>query len=85
MRALDKKLLRDVWRMRVHALGVALVLGCGLSVMVMAIGMRGSMERTRAAYYAERYMADLAVSAVLRSALHRTWPLRPACRQSRRV
>jgi putative ABC transport system permease protein len=64
MRALDKKLFRDVWRMRVHALGVALVLGCGLSVMVMAVGMRGSMERTRATYYAERHMADLAVSAV---------------------
>lgn len=64
MRALDKKLLRDVWRLRVHALGVALVLGCGLSVMVMAVGMRGSMERTRAAYYTERHMADLAVSAV---------------------
>lgn len=64
MRALDKKLLRDVWRMRLHAAGVALVLGCGLSVLVMAVGMRGSMERTRAAYYAERHMADLAVSLV---------------------
>ncbi|MBX3511280.1 MAG: FtsX-like permease family protein [Hyphomonadaceae bacterium] len=64
MRALDKKLFRDVWRMRMHAVGVALVLGCGLSVMVMAVGMRGSMERTRAAYYAERHMADVAVSLV---------------------
>lgn len=64
MRTLDKKLFRDVWRMRLHAVGVALVLGCGLSVLVMAVGMRGSMERTRAAYYAERHMADLAVSLV---------------------
>ncbi len=64
MRALDKKLLRDVWRMRLHAAGVALVLACGLSVFVMAVGMRGSMERTRAAYYTERNMADLAVSLV---------------------
>ncbi len=64
MRALDKKLFRDVWRMRLHAAGVALVLGCGLSILVMAVGMRGSMERTRAAYYAERHMADLAVSLV---------------------
>lgn len=64
MRALDKKLFRDVWRMRLHAAGVALVLACGLSVLVMAVGMRGSMERTRAAYYAERHMADLAVSLV---------------------
>lgn len=64
MRALDKKLLRDVWRMRLHAAGVALVLACGLSIFVMAVGMRGSMERTRATYYAERHMADLAVSLV---------------------
>lgn len=64
MSTLDTKLLRDVWRMRLHALGVALVLGCGLSVLVMAVGMRDSMERTRASYYAERRMADLAASAV---------------------
>jgi putative ABC transport system permease protein len=64
MRALDRKLLRDIWRMRLHALGVILVLACGLSVFVMSIGMRGSLERTRDAYYAEKRMADLAVSIV---------------------
>lgn len=64
MTALDKKLLRDIWRLRLHALGVVLVLSCGLAVFVMAVGMRGSLERTRALYYAERGMADLAVSVV---------------------
>ena len=64
VRALDKKLLRDVWRMRLHAIGVILVLACGLSVFIMAVGMRGSLERTRAQYYAERKMADLALSVV---------------------
>lgn len=64
MQALDKKLWRDIWRMRLHAAGVALVLACGLSIFIMAVGMRGSMERTRARYYAERHMADLAVSLV---------------------
>lgn len=64
VRALDKKLLRDVWRMRLHAIGVILVLACGLAVFVMSIGMRGSLERTRDAYYADKRMADLAVSAV---------------------
>jgi putative ABC transport system permease protein len=62
MRALDKKLLRDIWRMRLHALGVVLVLACGLALFVMAVGMRESLERTRGAYYAEKHMADLAVS-----------------------
>jgi putative ABC transport system permease protein len=64
MRVLDKKLWRDIWRMRLHAAGVVLVLGCGLTIFVMAVGMRGSLERTRTAYYAERRMADLAVSLV---------------------
>jgi putative ABC transport system permease protein len=64
MHPLDKKLWRDIWRMRLHAAGVALVLACGLSIFIMAIGMRGSMERTRAEYYAQRHMADLAASLV---------------------
>jgi putative ABC transport system permease protein len=64
MRALNKKLWRDLWRMRAHAAAVMLVLACGLSVFVMAVGMRESLERTRADYYAERRMADLAVSLV---------------------
>jgi putative ABC transport system permease protein len=64
MGTLDRKLLRDIWRMRLHALGVIVVLACGLAVFVMSVGMRGSLERTRDAYYQDRRMADLAVSAV---------------------
>lgn len=62
MQVLDKKLLRDLWRMRLHALAVALVLGCGLSVFVMAVGMRESLAQTRQSYYASSRMADLAVA-----------------------
>lgn len=61
---LDRKLLRDVWRMRIHAAAVALVLGCGLSVYIMSVGMRGSLERTRADYYAAYRMMDLAADLV---------------------
>ncbi|MDZ4776854.1 MAG: FtsX-like permease family protein [Alphaproteobacteria bacterium] len=64
MRALDRKLWRDIWRMRLHATGVVLVLGCGLAMYIMAVGMRESLERTRADYYASNRMADLAVSLV---------------------
>ncbi|WP_395647894.1 ABC transporter permease [Terricaulis sp.] len=64
MRALDKKLFRDIWRMRVHAAGVILVLACGLAMFVMAVGMRETLERTRAEYYARQRMADLSVSVV---------------------
>lgn len=64
MRALDRKLWRDIWRMRLHAAGVVLVLGCGLALFIMAVGMRESLERTREDYYASNAMADLAVSIV---------------------
>jgi putative ABC transport system permease protein len=61
---LDRKMLRDMWRLRVQAVAVVLVLACGLSIYVMAIGMYASLERTRADYYTRNRMADLAVSLV---------------------
>ena len=61
---LDRKLLRDVWRMRIHAAAVALVLACGLSVYIMSAGMHASLERTRADYYAAYRMMDLATGVV---------------------
>lgn len=64
MPTLDRKLFRDLWRMRINAIAIALVLGCGLSIFVMAVGMRASLERTRLDYYAAQRMADLAVSLV---------------------
>jgi len=64
MRPLDAKVLRDIWRMRMHAAGIVMVLGCGLAVLVMAVGMRTTLEATLAQYYAERRMADLAVTLV---------------------
>lgn len=50
--------------MRINAIAVAMVLGCGLSIFVMAVGMRASLERTREEYYSKQHMADLAVSLV---------------------
>ncbi len=64
MRMLDRKVLRDLWRMRVNVIAIALVLGCGVAILVMAVGMRSSLERTRLSYYASHKMADLAVSLV---------------------
>lgn len=61
---LDRKLLRDVWRMRLHAAAIALVLACGLSVLIMAVGMRASLEQTRSDYYAAYRMMDLSASLV---------------------
>lgn len=64
MRALDRKLFRDLWRMRINAVAVILVLGCGLAVFVMAVGMRASLEQTRIDYYNAQRMADLSVGLI---------------------
>lgn len=61
---LDRKLLRDVWRMRLHAVAIALVLACGLSVLIMAVGMRASLDQTRSDYYAAYRMMDLSAGLV---------------------
>ncbi|SUS03330.1 conserved membrane hypothetical protein [uncultured Defluviicoccus sp.] len=64
MPVLDRKLWRDLWRMRINVVAIVLVLGCGVAILVMAVGMRESLERTRLEYYAAHKMADLAVTLV---------------------
>ncbi len=61
---LDRKLLRDLKRLRMQAIAVSSVLACGLALFVMATGMYGSLERARDGYYESARMADLAVSVV---------------------
>lgn len=61
---LDRKLLRDLKRLRAQAVAVSAVLACGVALFVMAIGMYDSLERARDRYYDSARMADLAVSLV---------------------
>ena len=61
---LDRKLLRDLKRLKAQAIAVSAVLACGVALFVMATGMYGSMERSRDHYYDSARMADVAVSVV---------------------
>jgi len=61
---LDRKLLRDLKRLRTQAIAVSAVLACGVALFVMATGMYDSLERARDQYYDSARMADLAVSVV---------------------
>lgn len=54
MRALDRKVLRDLGGMWAQALAIAMVIGAGVAMFVMSEGMLKSLFETRAAYY-ERY------------------------------
>lgn len=63
MRALDRKLWRDLRRIWAQSLAIALVLACGVMVLVMANGTLRSLTETRAAYYERHRFADVFAAA----------------------
>lgn len=52
--ALDRKLVRDLWRLRGQVLAVGLVVASGIALLVMALTSIEALQRTADAYY-ERY------------------------------
>ena len=63
MRALDLKLFRDFVRLWAQALSIAMVLGCGVAVLLISFGMYGALETTREAYYERNRFADIFATA----------------------
>lgn len=57
--ALDRKLLRDLWRMRGQALAIALVLAAAAATFVLSTSVHGSLTETRDAYYARNNFAEV--------------------------
>ena len=56
---LDRKLLRDLSRMKGQVLAVSLVMACGLAMMIMTRSLILTLESTRAAYYQQYAFADV--------------------------
>lgn len=56
---LDRKLIRDLSRMRGQAAAVALVMACGLAMLVMSRSLIHSLEDTRREYYEAHRFADV--------------------------
>ena len=54
MRALDRKLSRDLWRLRAQVLAIALVVASGVALLVMSLSSMEALDETARAYY-ERY------------------------------
>jgi putative ABC transport system permease protein len=54
MRALDRKVLRDLWHLRGQVLAIALVIASGVAVLIMSLSTLEALRRTTDAYY-ERY------------------------------
>jgi putative ABC transport system permease protein len=59
MRALNKKLLRDLMRLWAQALAIALVMAAGAATLILAAGAYRSLEETRSAYYERYRFADV--------------------------
>ena len=59
MHPLDLKLIRDLGSMKGQTIAVALVMACGLAVMVMARSLIVSLESARDAYYTSCLFADV--------------------------
>lgn len=63
MHALDKKLLRDFKRLWGQALAIALVLACGVMILLTAFGMYRALDDTLEAFYDRNAFADLWTNA----------------------
>lgn len=63
MRALDRKLLRDLRRLWAQALAIGVVLASGVMVLVVATGAQRSLLETRAAYYERNRFPDVFATA----------------------
>ena len=51
LRALDKKLVRDLLQMKGQVLAIALVMACGVAMFIMSMSSQVSLERSMEVYY----------------------------------
>jgi len=63
VQAFNKKLVRDFWRLWAQSLAIALVLACGVMILVIAIGVERSLTETQSAFYERNRFADIFASA----------------------
>ncbi len=54
MRAIDKKLLRDLWRLKGQVVSIAFVVASGIALLVMSLSTHDALRTSANAYY-ERY------------------------------
>lgn len=63
MKALDRKLLRDLRRVAVQGAAIAVLVACGVAVFVGSVATYRALERSQARYYATNRFADVFAEA----------------------
>lgn len=61
LQPLDRKLLRDLWRMKLQVLAIVLLIGAGVAVTVMTYNAEEALRSARDSYYRSSRFADLFV------------------------
>ena len=54
MRALDRKVMRDLWHLRGQVIAIGMVIAAGIAALIMSLSTLEALDETTAAYY-ERY------------------------------
>ncbi|MFZ0255276.1 MAG: ABC transporter permease, partial [Gammaproteobacteria bacterium] len=62
MSPLNRKLLRDLWRIKGQAVAIGAVIAVGVLLLVMMSGLVTSLDETRRAYYERYRLADVFAS-----------------------
>ncbi len=62
MKVLNRKLLRDLWRLRGQVLAIAMVVASGVAVLVMSLATLSSLQETAVTYYERHRFADVFAS-----------------------
>ncbi|MDX1352779.1 MAG: ABC transporter permease, partial [Thiomicrorhabdus sp.] len=59
MNAIDIKLWRELWNMRMQALAIAMVIVSGVAIFIMSLSTYDSLYETRESYYQNNHFADV--------------------------
>lgn len=59
MKAIDRKLFRDLWQMKSQALAIALVVMCGVATYIMFLSTLGALRATQDNYYRDYRFAEV--------------------------
>ena len=62
MYAIDKKLWRELWNMRMQAIAIAMVIIGGVDIFIMSLSTLHSLFETRETYYREHHFAEVFAS-----------------------